>query len=73
MDAGVPDLGLFSDQPGQFPFRLTHEDRFQYRVKVQPVAGQLEFSIRAVDTRLAANAAKRAFEGYPKRGRAGSA
>jgi hypothetical protein len=36
-------------------------------VKVQPVAGQLEFSIRAVDTRLAANAAKRSFEGYPKR------
>jgi hypothetical protein len=53
--------------PGQFPYRLTHEDRFQYHVKVQPVAGQLEFSIRTVDTRLAAMAARRAFEGFPKR------
>lgn len=53
--------------PGQFPYRLTHEDRFQYHSKVQPVAGQLEFSIRTVDTRLAAMAAQRAFQGYPKR------
>ena len=65
MDSGVPEL--FSETPGQFPFRLTHEDRFQYRVKVQPVAGQLEFSIRAVDTRLSAMAAQRAFQGFPKR------
>ena len=65
MDSGVPDL--FSETPGQFPFRFTHEDRFQYRVKVQPVAGQLEFSVRAVDTRLSAMAAERAFQGFPKR------
>lgn len=52
-------------QPGAYPFRLTHEDRFQYRVKVQPVAGHLEFSIRPVDTRLAAMAARRAWEGHP--------
>jgi len=66
MDYDIPEF-TSEPAPGQFPYRLTHEDRFQYRVKVQPVAGQLEFSIRAVDTRLAANAAKRAFEGYPKR------
>ena len=53
--------------PGQFPYRHTEDDRFQYRVKVQPVAGQLEFSIRCVDTRLAALAARRAWEGYPLR------
>lgn len=65
MDNDIPDL--FSEAPGKFPFRLTHEDRFQYRVKVQPVAGQLEFSIRTVDTRLSAMAAQRAFQGFPKR------
>jgi hypothetical protein len=65
MGAGVPEL--FGETPGQFPYRLTHEDRFQYHVKVQPVAGQLEFSIRTVDTRLAAMASLRAFQGYPKR------
>jgi hypothetical protein len=53
---------------GQYPHRFTHEERFQYRVKVQPVAGRLEFSIRCVDTRLAANAARREFEGRPIRG-----
>src|SRR5664279_873753 len=53
--------------PGQYPYRFTQDDRFQYHVKVQPVAGQLEFSIRTVDTRLAASAALRAFQGYPKR------
>lgn len=53
--------------PGNFPYRHTHDDRFQYHVKVQPVAGQLEFSIRTVDTRLAAMAARRQWEGCPKR------
>lgn len=53
--------------PGQYPFRFSTEERFQYRVKVQPVAGQLEFSIRAVDTRLSEMAARREWEGFPKR------
>jgi len=53
---------------GQFPHRFTQDERFQYAVKVQPVAGQLEFSIRPVDTRLAAAAARRQWEGFPKRG-----
>ncbi len=52
---------------GQFPHRLTHDDRYQYRLKVQPVAGTLEFSLRSTDTRLAAMAAARAWMGYPKR------
>lgn len=54
--------------PGHFPYRHTHDDRFQYRVKVQPVAGHLEFSVRCVDTRLAASAARREWEGFPVRG-----
>lgn len=62
------DTELFQPEKGQFPHRLTHEDRFQYRVKVQPVAGRLEFSIRCVDTRLAALAARREWEGFPLRG-----
>lgn len=53
---------------GDYPHRYTQDDRFQYRVKVQPVAGHLEFSIRCVDTRLPAEAARRAWEGFPKRG-----
>lgn len=62
------DTEFLGPNPGQFPYRFTHEDRFQYRVKVQPVAGRLEFSIRCVDTRLAANAARREWEGFPVRG-----
>lgn len=58
---------LCSPTPGQFPYRYTQDDRFQYHVKVQPVAGQLECSIRVVDTRLSAMAAQRAFQGFPKR------
>lgn len=67
MDSDIPFDFNDSSFPGQFPYRFTQDDRFQYRVKVQPVAGQLEFSIRTVDTRLAAMAAQRAFMGYPKR------
>lgn len=52
---------------GQFPHRLTHDDRYQYRAKIQPVAGTLEVSLRCTDTRLAAMAAARAWMGYPKR------
>lgn len=65
MDYDIPfDL---EPPPGQFPFRLTQDDRYQYRVKVQPVAGQLEMSIRSTDTRLAAMAARRQWEGFPVR------
>jgi hypothetical protein len=53
--------------PGQYPHRFTQDDRFQFRNSVQPVAGNLEFSIRAVDTRLPAMAAERAWMGYPLR------
>jgi len=53
---------------GQYPHKFTHEERFQYRVKVQPVAGRLEFSIRCADTRMAALAAQRQWMGFPKRG-----
>jgi hypothetical protein len=53
---------------GQFPARFTQDERFQFAVKVQPVAGQLEFSIRPVDTRLSAMAAQRQWMGFPKRG-----
>lgn len=58
--------------PGTYPYRLTHEDRFQYRVKVQPVADRLEFSIRCADTRLAALSARREWEGFPVRGKTSS-
>ena len=61
------ETDLLSPALGEFPYRYTQDDRFQYRVKIQPVAGQLEFSIRPVDTRLAAMAADRAFYGSPKR------
>lgn len=49
---------------GQYPHRFTQDDRFQYTVKVQPVAGHLEFFVRAADTRLPAMAAERAFHGF---------
>lgn len=54
---------------GQDSFRSTFEERFQYHVKVQPVADRLEFSIRPVDTRLQALAHDRAMLGTPVRGR----
>jgi hypothetical protein len=66
MDQDIP-LDVAGPLPGQFPYRHTQDDRFQYRAKAQPVAGTLEISIRPVDTRLAAMAAQRAFMGYPKR------
>lgn len=54
--------------PGTYPYKFTQDERFQYRAKIQPVAGRLEFSIRCADTRMAANAARREFMQYPKRG-----
>lgn len=59
----------FDTPSGQYPHRLSVEERFQYRVKVQPVADRLEFSIRCADTRLQAMAARREWEGFPKRGK----
>lgn len=58
---------------GKFPHRFTQDDRFQYSVKVQPVAGHLEFYVRAADTRLPAMAAERAFHGFNLIGRTRSA
>jgi len=63
------DINFNSPPDGAFPYRYTQDDRFQYRVKIQPVANHLEFSIRAVDTRLSAMAAQREWMGHPKRGR----
>lgn len=60
---------LFAEPYGKFPHRYTHDDRFQYLVKVQPVAGHMEFHIRAADTRLPAMAAERAFHGLNAIGR----
>lgn len=57
----------FGPTVGQFPHRHTQDDRYQYRAKIQPVAGTLEISVRSTDTRLAAMAAQRAWMGYPKR------
>lgn len=57
------ETDLLAPAKGQFPHRFTQDDRFQYRVKVQPVAGHLEFYIRPVDTRLPAMAAARDFMG----------
>jgi hypothetical protein len=59
--------GLDQPAPGQYPYRYTQDDRFQYRVRIQPVAGHREFYIRAVDTRLPAMADQRRFMGSPKR------
>jgi hypothetical protein len=61
------EFGPSGPAPGVFPHRFTQDDRFQYRVKIQPVAGHLEFYIRPVDTRLPAMAAERAFLGHPIR------
>lgn len=58
---------LLEPTPGQFPHRFTQDDRFQFRVKVQPVAGMLEFTVRTIDTRLSAMAAQRQWMGFPKR------
>lgn len=59
----MDDLDLSSPPRGAFPHRFTHDDRFQYRVKVQPAGDSLEFVVRASDTRLAAAADRNAFFG----------
>lgn len=64
---GEPDYT--SPPPGAYPYRYTHEDRFQYRVKVQPAGDCLEFIVRASDTRLPAMAEHRAFHGVGRQPR----
>lgn len=64
----VVDDRLIPDIPGepvtgQYPYRYTQDDRFQYRVKVQPAGECLEFVVRAADTRLAAIADRNAWLG----------
>lgn len=55
-----------SPPPGAFPHRFTQDDRFQYRVKVQPAGQCLEFVVRAADTRKAADADYRSWAGIPR-------
>lgn len=57
------DEDYTSPPPGKYPHRFTQDDRFQYRVKVQPAGDCLEFTVRASDTRLAASADYRSFHG----------
>jgi hypothetical protein len=63
----VDQTNYFETPEGQFPYRYTQEDRFQYRLKTQHVAGQVECSIRQCDTRLWAQAAQREWMGRPNR------
>lgn len=69
----IPSITSENPPPGQFPFHLCQgENRFQYRAKIQPVAGRLEVSLRCIDTSLAASAARREWEGNPIRGKTSS-
>jgi hypothetical protein len=63
------DFDLTSPPEGQYPYTVPCEgaDRFQYRLIVQPLAGNIEYTIMTVDTRLQRMAADRAWLGYPKR------
>lgn len=60
------ETDLTAPPAGKYPYRLSTEDRFQPRVRVQPVADHLEIDIRYVDTRLAAAADRRAWMGFPR-------
>lgn len=62
----MDDLDLSSPPPGKYPYRHTQDDRFQYRVKVQPAGDSLEFVVRAADTRRYADADYRSFHGVPR-------
>lgn len=53
---------------GQYPYRYTQDDRFQYRVKVQPAGDCLEFVVRPVDTRRCQQAEQRAMLGLSRSG-----
>lgn len=64
-DRQIPDLPA-GPAPGSYPHRLTYEDRFQYRVKVQPAGECLEFVVRPSDTRLAAMADRNAWLGLQR-------
>ena len=65
----MDEVDFSSPPPGTYPHRYTHEDRFQYRVKVQPAGDCLEFVVRASDTRLPAMAEHRAFHGIGRQPR----
>jgi hypothetical protein len=71
-DLDIP-LDLSDKNTGQYPHRFTQDDRFQYRAKIQPVAGYLEVSIRPMDTRPAATLHQWRLNGSPKRGVTSSA
>ena len=62
----MDDLDLSSPPPGKYPYRFTQDDRFQYRVKVQPAGDSLEFVVRSADTRRYADADYRSFHGVPR-------
>lgn len=57
------EVDFASPPPGTYPYRFTDDDRYQYRVKVQPAGDSLEFVVRTSDTRMAAAADRRAFHG----------
>jgi hypothetical protein len=63
------DFDLTSPPEGQYPFAIPceGEDRHQFRLIVQPVGGNIEYTIMTVDTRLQKMAAEREWMGYPKR------
>lgn len=57
----------FTASRGEFPYLYTQEERFQVRSTIQPLADDIEISIRFCDTRLSAMAAERQWLGFPKR------
>lgn len=59
----MDEVDFTSPPPGTYPYRFTQDDRYQYRVKVQPAGDSLEFVVRASDTRKSAAADHRAFHG----------
>lgn len=63
------DVDLSSPPPGTYPHRFTDDDRYQYRVKVQPAGDSLEFVVRCSDTRKSALADHRAFHGIGRQPR----
>lgn len=65
----MDEVDFASPPPGTYPYRFTQDDRFQYRVKVQPAGESLEFVVRASDTRLPASADHRAFHGIGRNAR----
>jgi hypothetical protein len=58
-----------SSELSAYPHAFTHEERFQPYLRIQPVGDSVEIYLRNADTRLFANAARRLWEGSPKRQR----